>query len=179
MTSREYKKLINKKTLILKSLETELFILIDDPEDPRPKVMQIEGGAIMLAFDCEEKLIDFAGDNSFFISMSGRRMIAQNVSIGIALNLSDNGEGYILTNEVIEWLMKNTQSDKEIIQRKTNEIASPSIVTERFVGFLDEALAASFGMADYAVLAPRQFILKQWHRQFKIDQRGLYSGKSR
>ena len=142
----------NRLILFRRFLETELFILIDDPEDPRPKVMQIEGGAIMLAFDCEEKLIDFAGDNSFFISMSGRRMIAQNVSIGIALNLSDNGEGYILTNEVIEWLMKNTQSDKEIIQRKTNEIASPSIVTERFVGFLDEALAASFGMADYAVL---------------------------
>ena len=142
----------NRLTLFRRFLETELFILIDDPDNPKPELMQIDGEIISLAFDCEEKLIDFAGEKTFFISMSGRRLIAQNDSTGIALNLNNMGGGYILTNDVIEWLMKNTQSQKEIVQRNTNEIASPSIVTERFVELLDEALAASFGLADYAVL---------------------------
>ena len=142
----------NRLTLFRRFLETELFILIDNPDNPRPELMQIDGEIILLAFDCEEKLIDFAGEKTFFISMSGRRLIAQNDSTGIALNLNNMGGGYILTNDVIEWLMKNTQSQKEIVQRNTNEITSPSIVTERFVELLDEALAASFGLADYAVL---------------------------
>ena len=142
----------NRLTLFRRFLETELFILIDNPDNPKPELMQIDGEIISLAFDCEEKLIDFAGEKTFFISMSGRRLIAQNDSTGIALNLNNMGGGYILTNDVIEWLMKNTQSQKEIVQRNTNEIASPSIVTERFVELLDEALAASFGLADYAVL---------------------------
>ena len=142
----------NRLTLFRRFLETELFILIDDPDNPKPELMQIDGEIISLAFDCEEKLIDFAGEKTFFISMSGRRLIAQNDSTGIALNLNNMGGGYILTNDVIEWLMKNTQSQKEIVQRNTNEITSPSIVTERFVELLDEALAASFGLADYAVL---------------------------
>ena len=142
----------NRLTLFRRFLETELFILIDNPDNPKPELMQIDGEIISLAFDCEEKLIDFAGEKTFFISMSGRRLIAQNDSTGIALNLNNMGGGYILTNDVIEWLMKNTQSQKEIVQRNTNEITSPSIVTERFVELLDEALAASFGLADYAVL---------------------------
>ena len=142
----------NRLTLFRRFLETELFILIDNPDNPKPELMQINGEIILLAFDCEEKLIDFAGEKTFFISMSGRRLIAQNDSTGIALNLNNMGGGYILTNDVIEWLMKNTQSQKEIVQRNTNEITSPSIVTERFVELLDEALAASFGLADYAVL---------------------------
>ena len=142
----------NRLTLFRRFLETELFILIDNPDNPKPELMQIDGEIILLAFDCEEKLIDFVGEKTFFISMSGRRLIAQNDSTGIALNLNNMGGGYILTNDVIEWLMKNTQSQKEIVQRNTNEITSPSIVTERFVELLDEALAASFGLADYAVL---------------------------
>ena len=142
----------NRLTLFRRFLETELFILIDNPDNPKPELMQINGEIILLAFDCEEKLIDFAGEKTFFISMSGRRLMAQNDSTGIALNLNNMGGGYILTNDVIEWLMKNTQSQKEIVQRNTNEITSPSIVTERFVELLDEALAASFGLADYAVL---------------------------
>ena len=142
----------NRLTLFRRFLETELFILIDNSDNPKPELMQINGEIILLAFDCEEKLIDFAGEKTFFISMSGRRLIAQNDSTGIALNLNNMGGGYILTNDVIEWLMKNTQSQKEIVQRNTNEITSPSIVTERFVELLDEALAASFGLADYAVL---------------------------
>ena len=142
----------NRLTLFRRFLETELFILIDNPDNPKPELMQINGEIILLAFDCEEKLIDFAGEKTFFISMSGRRLIAQNDSTGIALNLNNMGGGYILTNDVIEWLMKNTQSQKEIVQRNTNEITSPSIVTERFIELLDEALAASFGLADYAVL---------------------------
>ena len=142
----------NRLTLFRRFLETELFILIDNPDNPKPELMQIDGEIISLAFDCEEKLIDFAGEKTFFISMSGRRLIAQNHSTGIALNLNNMGGGYILTNDVIEWLMKNTQSQKEIVQRNTNEITSPSIITERFVELLDEALAASFGLADYAVL---------------------------
>ena len=142
----------NRLILFRRFLETELFILIDGPENPDPKLMQIDEGMIMLAFDLEEKLIDFAGENSFFISMSGRRLISQNASIGIAVNLNNSGGGYILTNEVIEWLMKNTQATKEVLQRNTNEIASPSIITERFVELLDEALAASFGLAECAIL---------------------------
>jgi hypothetical protein len=142
----------NRLTLFRRFLETELFILIDNPDNPKPELMQINGEIILLAFDCEEKLIDFAGEKTFFISMSGRRLMAQNDSTGIALNLNNMGGGYILTNDVIEWLMKNTQSQKEIVQRNTNEITSPSIVTERFIELLDEALAASFGLADYAVL---------------------------
>ena len=50
----------NRLILFRRFLETELFIFIDYPENPRPKVMQIEGGAIKPSFDCEEKFIYFA-----------------------------------------------------------------------------------------------------------------------
>ena len=48
----------NRLTLFRRFLETELFILIDNPDNPKPELMQIDGEIISLAFDCEEKLID-------------------------------------------------------------------------------------------------------------------------
>ena len=100
----------NRLILFKRFLHTELFVLIDDPQDPKPKLVNLRDGEILLGFDTEEKLMEFAGDNAFFLSMTGRNLLAQNVSVGIALNLTNIGGGYILTNEILRWLEKNTQA---------------------------------------------------------------------
>ena len=81
----------NRLILFKRFLDSELFILIDDLEDPKPKLMNLREGQILLGFDAEEKLVEFAGDKAFFISLTGRNLLAQNISVGIALNLTNIG----------------------------------------------------------------------------------------
>lgn len=142
----------NRLILFKRFLDAELFILIDDPQDPKPKLVNLREDEILLGFDAEEKLVEFAGDNAFFISMTGRNLIAQNVSVGIALNLTNIGGGYILTNEILRWLEKNTQAKQGNIIRHPKKIASPLIASETFIKLLDETLALSPGSANYAIL---------------------------
>ena len=142
----------NRLILFKRFLDSELFILIDDLEDPKPKLMSLREGQILLGFDAEEKLVEFAGDNAFFMSMTGRNLLAQNVSAGIALNLTNIGGGYILTNEILRWLEKNTQAKQGNIIRLPKKIVSPSIASETFIKLLDETLALSPGLANYAIL---------------------------
>ena len=142
----------NRLILFKRFLDAELFILIDDPQDPKPKLVNLREGQILLGFDTEEKLMEFAGDNAFFLSMTGRNLLAQNVSVGIALNLTNIGGGYILTNEILRWLEKNTQAKQGKIFRHPKKIVSPSIASETFIKLLDETLALSPGSANYAIL---------------------------
>ena len=142
----------NRLILFKRFLDAELFILIDDPEDPKPKLMNLTEGQILLGFDAEEKLVEFAGDKAFFISLTGRNLLAQNISVGIALNLTNIGGGYILTNEVLRWLEKNTQAKQGNVIRLPKKIVSPSIASETFIKLLDETLALSPGLANYAIL---------------------------
>ena len=142
----------NRLILFKRFLDAELFILIDDPQDPKPKLVNLREGEILLGFDTEEKLMEFAGDNAFFISMTGRNLLAQNISVGIALNLTNIGGGYILTNEILRWLEKNTQAKQGDIIRHPKKIASPLIASETFIKLLDETLALSPGSANYAIL---------------------------
>ena len=142
----------NRLILFKRFLHAELFILIDDPQDPKPKLVNLREGKILLGFDTEEKLMEFAGDNAFFLSMTGRNLLAQNVSVGIALNLTNIGGGYILTNEILRWLEKNTQAKQGAIIRRPKKIISPSVASETFINLLDETLALSPGSANYAIL---------------------------
>ena len=142
----------NRLILFKRFLDAELFILIDDPQDPKPKLVNLREGEILLGFDTEEKLMEFAGDNAFFISMTGRNLLAQNISVGIALNLTNIGGGYILTNEILRWLEKNTQAKQGNIIRHPKKIVSPLIASETFIKLLDETLALSPGSANYAIL---------------------------
>ena len=142
----------NRLILFKRFLDAELFILIDDPQDPKPKLVNLREGEILLGFDTEEKLMEFAGDNAFFISMTARNLLAQNISVGIALNLTNIGGGYILTNEILRWLEKNTQAKQGNIIRHPKKIVSPLIASETFIKLLDETLALSPGSANYAIL---------------------------
>ena len=142
----------NRLILFKRFLDAELFILIDDPQDPKPKLVNLREGEILLGFDTEEKLMEFAGDNGFFISMTGRNLLAQNISVGIALNLTNIGGGYILTNEILRWLEKNTQAKQGNIIRHPKKIVSPLIASETFIKLLDETLALSPGSANYTIL---------------------------
>ena len=71
---------------------------------------------------------------------------------GIALNLTNIGGGYILTNEILRWLEKNTQAKQGAIIRRPKKIISPSVASETFINLLDETLALSPGSANYAIL---------------------------
>ena len=61
-------------------------------------------------------------------------------------------DGYILTNEVLRWLEKNTQAKQGNVIRLPKKIVSPSIASETFIKLLDETLALSPGLANYAIL---------------------------
>ncbi|MCC6007309.1 MAG: SseB family protein [Rhodobacteraceae bacterium] len=89
--------------------EAELYLWLErEPEGDvlEPKLFELSGGPVVLAFDLEERLAAFAEGPAVRAVLSGRALAAllAGRGLGLGLNLGDAPSAQILAPEALDWL---------------------------------------------------------------------------
>jgi SseB protein N-terminal domain len=138
--------------------DTELFMLLETEtgsDQIQPRLFDLEGGPVVLAFDLEERLSAFAGGPAPYAALPGRVIAAQlaGQGIGLGLNIGDSPSSIILPADVMDWLTATlTIKPIEVLavpQGFSYPSGIPAAVSER----LFEKLNSNMGLADTVLLA--------------------------
>lgn len=135
---------------------SELFLLLEDEatEDRvRPRVFPVEGADLVLAFDREERLSDFAGGAAPYVALSGRAMaeMLAGAGLGLGVNLGTGAE-MVLEADAVAWLAQTLSETPEQIEDRPDEILAPDGLPETLLTALDGRLASAAGRARSAFL---------------------------
>ncbi|MCY4179225.1 MAG: SseB family protein [Litoreibacter sp.] len=136
--------------------DAELFLLLEtEPADAQisPKLFPLEDGTLVLAFDREERLAEFAG-GAPYAALSGRAL-AQMLSdegLGLGLNLEVAPSSIILPGSAITWLNNTLGHGPKDVEAKPEELFSPTDIPEPLLTALDTKLALATGLARSAYL---------------------------
>lgn len=135
---------------------SEMFLLLEDEaagETIRPKVFAVAGADLVVAFDREERLVDFAGDVAPFVGMSGRTLaqMLSDAGLGLAVNLGTEAET-VLEGEAIGWLAGTLSQAPEAVEDRPDEVLPPDGLPETLLTALDARLATTHGRASLAYL---------------------------
>ena len=88
-------------------LDAELLLVLVAPPAAglEPRVLDLEAGRYVLAFDRDERLADFLGAPAPFAALSGRRLagLLAGQGVGIALNLGA-ASASLLPPEAVDWM---------------------------------------------------------------------------
>ena len=88
-------------------LDAELLLVLVAPPAAglEPRVLDLEAGRYVLAFDRDERLADFLGAPAPFAALSGRRLagLLAGQGVGIALNLGA-ASASLLPPETVDWM---------------------------------------------------------------------------
>ncbi|WP_172331178.1 SseB family protein [Mangrovicoccus sp. HB161399] len=136
---------------------SELFLLLDrEAEGDRitPRVFDVESGQIVLVFDREARLAEFAGEIAPYAGMSGRVLVEMlaGQGIGLGVNLDVAPSAIILMPEAVDWLNEQLQHRPEEGEARPSEVRAPKGLPEALVEGLDGKLASAGGLADLAYL---------------------------
>jgi len=136
----------------------ELFLLLDEePQDENlsPRVFPLEDGPVVLAFDSEDRLAEFAGGIAPYAALPGR-VIAQTLAgqgVGLGLNLGVAPSAMVLPPDALEWLAATLGSGPEQVTARPDSFHPPRGLPERLIEGLDAKLARAGGLASAALLA--------------------------
>lgn len=136
--------------------EAELFLLLEtEPQGDQitPRIFPVEDAQIVVAFDREERLADFAG-SAPYVALSGRALAGmlagQNIALG--LNLEVAPSSIILPSEALSWLNDTLGNAPNDIEATPEELLPPKGLPEALIKGLDTKLALAAGLAKFAYL---------------------------
>ncbi len=136
--------------------DAELFLLLDAPAEGKqisPSLFPVEDTNLVLAFDREERLAEFAG-SAPYAALSGRalaQMLAEQ-SLGLGLNLEVAPSSIVLPPTAIAWLHETLGTAPKDVEATPEELLPPAGLPEALVTGLDTKLAMSTGLARHAYL---------------------------
>lgn len=136
----------------------EMYILLEEEAegaDIRPRVFPLQDGPVVLVFDLEERLAEFAGGITPYAALPGR-VIAQQLAgqgVGLGINLGVAPSAMVLPPEAVDWLAGMLQSGPEEVEAIPEAFHAPTGLPERLVTGLDAKLARAGGLAAAALLA--------------------------
>ncbi|NKB26083.1 MAG: SseB family protein [Rhodobacteraceae bacterium] len=130
----------------------ELFLLLERDE---PKVFELSDGPIVLAFDTEARLAEFAPAGAERAEITGRSMVAMlaGQGVGLGLNLSVAPSSQILGPDALDWLAGMLDQGPAEVSGRPKALRAPGRAPEALLRALDEKLSAAAGLADAAYLA--------------------------
>ncbi|MBE3639467.1 SseB family protein [Mangrovicoccus algicola] len=136
---------------------SELFLLLDrEAEGDRvtPRVFELETGPIVLVFDREARLAEFAGGIAPYAGMSGRVLVEMlaGQGIGLGVNLDVAPSAIVLEPASVDWLDAQLQQRPEEGEARPSEVRAPAGLPEALIEALDGKLATAGGLADLAYL---------------------------
>ena len=136
----------------------EMFLLLEEEpagEDLKPRVFPLEDGPVVLCFDLEERLAEFAGGVQPYAALPGR-VIAQQLAgqgIGLGINLGVAPSGMVLPAEAVDWLAGMLEAAPEEVEAVPESFSAPKGLPDALVAGLDAKLAKAGGLAGAALLA--------------------------
>jgi hypothetical protein len=114
--------------------DAELFILLEaeaEGDVMTPRVFDLEGGPVLLAFDSEERLAGFSDQVLPYAALPGRVVAAQMVGQGLSLGLnlgSGAASEVILPPEALDWLMVMLdQAAPQALEVRVTAFEAPSV----------------------------------------------------
>lgn len=137
--------------------EAELFLLLaDEPsgEDLTPRLYELEAGPVVLAFDSEARLAEFAGAPVPYAALPGRRLVAMLAGqrVGLGLNFEVAPSAMLLPPELLDWLAEAlAEAPQELTARP--QALHPPRLPPSLLAALDARLARAEGLARQAWLA--------------------------
>lgn len=134
-----------------------VLMLATEPDGDRiePETFDIEGGPVVLAFDREERLAEFAGKIVPYAALSGRTLAGMlaGQGIGIGVNLGVASSSILLPPEALTWLAATLAERPAETEARPVELARPANLPENLLLSLDAKLPAAAGLAHSAYLA--------------------------
>ncbi len=139
--------------------DAELFILLErEPEgdDIAPRLFPVEGTEVVLAFDTQERLAEFAQGVVPYVALPGRilaQLLAE-AGLGLGVNLDVAPSATLLPSEALAWLVETlAQTDPGTLEARLTEVLPPRGVPEVLLMGLAERLHRAGGLAQAALLA--------------------------
>lgn len=138
--------------------QSELFLLLcaepGNSDQIDPDILKQDGLQYLLAFDREDRMVEFAQREVPFVAVSGR-VIAQMLDgqgLGIALNLGGAPSSILLPPEAMVWLNQTLDHAPQEIEARPTELLVPKGLPEQLITTLDARLATAMGLARCAYL---------------------------
>ena len=145
---------VARRSYFARLLAQELVLLLDAPpgRTVSPRLVEIDGQMLALAFDGEARLAAFAGAADY-AALSGRDLAALLAGHGLGLGLNLGGEGapLHLAAQDVAWLAEQGV-DAQPDSGRIAEIMPPRPLTAELLAVLDARLATLAGLAEAAYL---------------------------
>lgn len=136
----------------------EMFVLLESEAEGdtlNPRVFPLEDGPVVLIFDLEERLAEFAGGVAPYAALPGR-VIAKQLAgqgIGLGINLGVAPSAMVLPPFAVDWLAGMLDAEPEQVEAVPESFHAPKGLPEALVQGLDAKLARAGGLAGAALLA--------------------------
>lgn len=145
---RFYERLADGEMILL--LESE-----PEGETLSPRVFELEDGPVVLVFDTEERLAEFAGMIAPYAALPGRAVagLLAGQGIGLGINLGVAPSSLLLPPFAVDWLAETLAHGPEEAEARPEAFHAPAGLPERLVAGLDAKLARAGGLAACALLA--------------------------
>ena len=133
--------------------DSELFLLLSkEPKgtDIVPEVFAPEGGEVVLAFDSEDRLVDFTSKPSPYMALSGRSLVHMlcEKGLGLGLNFGIASSEILLTTDALNWLAAVLDKKPDKIKALPLAFNAPKNIPEILLKALDAKLVSVVGMVE-------------------------------
>lgn len=138
--------------------DAELLVMLvaeADGDTIDPETFEIEGGPVILAFDREDRLAEFAGRIVPYAALSGRALAGMlaGQGLGLGLNLGVAPSSILLPAGAMTWLVETLANRPAEVTERPVELERPGSLPEVLLSALDAKLPAGEGLASHAYLA--------------------------
>jgi len=138
--------------------DCELFMMLKsepDGDQVAPEVFPVEDKSYVLVFDTEARMVEFTETGTPFVALSGRKIaeMLDEQDLGMGLNLGVAPSSILIPSEAVEWLNQALASEVERVRGQPREVGAPAGLPAEFLRALDQKLATTTGLADFAYLA--------------------------
>lgn len=136
--------------------ETPLFLILEveaDGETLTPRVFDLPEGAIVLAFDSEERLGDWTDAALPYAMLPGRVIAQQLAALGLGLGLNfGTVSQVILPPDAMVWLTEMLDVTPEIMDAHIAEVLPLGPLPDALIAALDMGFAAGLAQSAYLAL---------------------------
>lgn len=136
-------------------VDAELYVLQDSEGAFAPRVFPLETGPVVLAFDRETRLAEFADGPVAYAELTGRTLVPHLASegLGLGLNLGVAPSSFLMPGDAVRWLAETLAARPRIIAGQPASFAPPKDVPEALLAALDAKFAGLRGLAQKAHMA--------------------------
>jgi hypothetical protein len=143
--------------------DTPLLLLLETEargDTLEPRQFPLEGGAVVLAFDADDRLTAFTGQPAPYAEVPGRVIAAllAGRGLGLGLNLGVAPSSFLVGADGIDWLAATLERGPVVSEAQPEAFHPPGGLPDGLISALDGKLARAGGLAQAALLARVDYV---------------------